>query len=219
MLRRIPVYAADGIIAPMMTDAAAPTLPTRNLVRAACNEFDENNSIVESALSNLFNQYPHNDNEAHVLLKVVALNRLYSTNILAVFDMARHIYSKAHEIDSGLVKGAPEVAGVIATFTVPATGKPRISYSFASKYCSWHNQTAYPIWDSIVGKYLLSLRRTDFARFLTARGPLWNYYPEFVELMTNFRNFYGLGEFSFKEIDKFIWAHGGRSSAMASVED
>ena len=33
-----------------------------------------------------------------------------------------------------------------------------------------------------------------------------------------FKDFYGLGSFSFKEVDKFIWAHGGKPSAMAAAQ-
>jgi len=62
-----------------------PIVPNQSSVTAACKRFDEENAVVEQALAELFRQYPTNDNEAHVLLKVVALNRLYSTNILEHF--------------------------------------------------------------------------------------------------------------------------------------
>jgi hypothetical protein len=193
----------------MKPNGIAPILPTQDLVRIACDEFDSGNVIVEAALRELFNHYPHNDNEAHVLLKVVALNRLYSTNIFAVYDMAHHIWRQGKDIDSALAEGDPEIVDKIAPVTITATLKGRNNYSFASKYCSWHKDASYPIWDSRVDRYLRSLRRTDFAKFLPISGELWNHYPEFVTLMTAFRNFYDLRSFSFKDIDKFLWKHGG----------
>ena len=167
-------------------------------------------------MQTLFSQYHSNDNQSHVLLKVVALNRLYSTNIFAVHDMARHIHKLAQEVDAALRTGAPEIVGKIATVIISATGKTRRSYSFASKFCSWHNRDSYPIWDSHVDAYLCSLRRTEFSKHMRVRGYLWNYYPEFVELMTKFKEFYGLGSFSFKDIDKFLYAHGGTPPTVAT---
>jgi hypothetical protein len=204
----------------MNTDETAPPIiPTADLVRGACEEFDEGNVVVEQALKDLFNQYPRNDNESHVLLKVVALNRLYSTNIFAVYDMAHHIWQQAQEIDSDLEGGVPDIVDKIAHVRISTTGKDRINYSFATKYCSWHNQASYPIWDSRVDRYLRSLRQTTFAKFLNPHGDLWNCYPEFVKLMTSFRDFYGLGSFSFKQIDKFLYAHGVKPSAIAATQN
>lgn len=59
------------------------TTPTPELVRAACEEFNRDNMLVEQALTELFNQYPDNGVLSHVLLKVVTLNALYSTQIRA----------------------------------------------------------------------------------------------------------------------------------------
>ena len=192
----------------MKPSQIAPILPTKDLVGTACQEFDEGNAIVEAALRELFQQYPNNDNEPQILFKVVILNRLYSTNIFAVYDMAHHIWRQGKDVDSALAKGAPEIVDQITHLTITATLKERNNYSFATKYCSWHNDVAYPIWDSRVDRYLRSLRRTDFVKFLPASGELWNRYPEFVTLISAFRNFYNLESFSFKEIDKFLWKHG-----------
>ena len=142
-----------------------PVLPTEERVRAACREYD--GDIAERALRELFTQYPRNNDRAHVLLKVVALNRLYSAGILAVYDVANHICQQ--EIDAALSNGAPEVVDKIAKVTISSSGKQRGFWSFATKYCSWHNQASYPMWDSRVcrylrclNKYLLSLNETPF---------------------------------------------------------
>jgi len=180
--------------------------PTAELVNAACDKFDLDNFVIEEALNELFNQYQGNGSLPQVLLKVVSLNRLYSTQILAVMDVARHIHQNAKEIDFGLPTGSPLVVETIGKVTIGITGKERYNYSFATKYCSWHNPTAYPIWDSRVDKYLWRLQKQDnFAPFFKTNADMWDY-PKFVEVMTAFRKVYGLESFTFKETDKFLWS-------------
>jgi hypothetical protein len=185
-------------------------LPSEELVRAACKEYE--GDVADLALKELFTQYPTNKSYSHVLLKVVTLNRLYSTSIYAVYDAATHIHERAEEIDSALAAGSPEIVDTIAALTLSATGKKRHVYSFASKFCSWHKQDKYPIWDSRVRRYLSALRRqlknTDDAGLLGTNPDLWTLYPEFVELITGLRRRYRLAGFSFKDIDKFLWKYG-----------
>jgi hypothetical protein len=164
--------------------------------------------VVEQALKDLFNQYPGNHNHSHVLLKVVALNRLYATQIYAVHDVARHIHRQAQDIDSALAAGSPEVVDKIARVKLSSNGKEKNNYSFATKYSSWHNAASYPIWDSRVDKYLWTLQKQDsFAPFFKRNADLWDY-PTFTEVMTAFRDRYGLESFTLKEIDKFLWSEG-----------
>jgi hypothetical protein len=184
-------------------------IPNRELVEAACEQFDLNNRITEQALADLFDQYPASTNHPHVLLKVVALNRLYSTSIFSVHDVANHIYQHAQDVDSALAVGSPEVVDLIAKVTITTTGKVRENYSFATKYCSWLNPTAYPIWDSRVGRYLRSLRRNTSESFLGSKSYFWDEYREFVDLMTAFRDRYKLNPLTFKQIDKFLYQFGG----------
>lgn len=186
---------------------AAPVLPTEELVRSAYREFAD--GITDRALRELFSQYPRNDNHAHVLLKVVALNRLYSAGILAVYDVAWHIYQQAPEIDAALKIGAPDVVDRIAKGTnvrLKATGKEVHFWSFATKYCSFHNPTSYPLWDRRVCRYLRSLKKTEYAEF--AHPDLWEHYTEFKNLMSRFRTQAKLESFTFKEIDTFLWKYG-----------
>jgi hypothetical protein len=177
---------------------AGPTRPNEENVRFACEQFDKENGLTEQALDILFMQYRRNDNHSHVLLKVVALNRLYSTSIFAVHDVAKHIYDHSEGIDSALIAGAG-VVDQIAKVVISSTGKVRSNYSFASKYCSWHNQSAYPIWDGRVCRCLASLKGTRFVK-----PDRWARYAEFVALTSAFREYYRLDSFGFKQIDKFL---------------
>jgi len=200
----------------MKHDEGPPITPTEHLVRTAIKEFDEENAVIEEALKDLFGQYSDNKNHSHVLLKVVALNRLYSTNIFAVHNMAKHIYDHAEEIDSALVIGSPEIVDKIARLTIKA--EEHHFYSFATKYCSWHRTAAYPIWDSRVDRYLWRLQKRDhFAPSFKANADLWDY-PKFRAVVISLRDRYGLGSFTVKQIDKFLGLYGGKSSGMAATQ-
>lgn len=96
---------------------------------------------LKDALSVLVRHFPRNVELPHVLLKVVALNKLYSTNILDVETVARPITGL--RIDAPLSGGSSQAVDLIASVRI--AGKVRYNLSFATKYCSWHNPTAYPI--------------------------------------------------------------------------
>jgi hypothetical protein len=123
-------------------------------------------------------------------------------------DVAQHIHKNAHKIDSALAAGSTAIVGTISWVTVPGK-KDRDYFSFATKYCSWHNPEAYPICDSNVKKYLRRLQKeSDFAMGFDIYGDDWTY-PDFRKAMDAFRKHYGLGSFTYKEIDKFLWLYGG----------
>ena len=88
--------------------------------------------------------------------------------------------------------------------------KERNSFSFATKYCSWHKPDLYPIWDSRVQTYLGWLQKeSDFAKGFDVNAAHWTY-DEFRGAMNALRERYRLASFTFKDIDKFLWLEGGR---------
>ncbi len=202
-------------------------LPNLKRVAKACKQFDIDNKIIEGALTDLFAKYPTNKSEAQVLLKVITLNLLYATQIPTldpdrpnVFDVAQCI--PGLDVDKALKECSLQIVNTIST--TQFQGKRKINrFAFATKYASWHRPDVYPIWDRNVQNYLTCLRklhRTEWDKF--ADGfPLssndWGY-PEFHELMTRFRDHYGLRSFTFKEIDKFLWTHGAKRSSKAAAQ-
>jgi hypothetical protein len=103
-----------------------------------------------------------------------------------------------------LAQGSLDVIDEIAVITLK--GKKKRNYSFATKYCSWHRPDVYPIFDSYVERLLWTYRQQDrFAEF--KRGESWHY-PHYKEIIERFRAYYDLGQFSFKELDKFLWLYG-----------
>jgi len=195
-----------------MTTAAL--IPNAERVKAACEQFDHDNALVEQTLEELFRQHPANSDPRHVLLKVVAVNALYHTCIFALDVVASHIHEHHKEIEAALAAGLPEIIDLIAK--VKVRGKIYNFFSFATKYCSWQNPTAFPIYDTHVDHCLWTLQQHNhFASFL--HPDLWNY-PKFVKIMTGFRSFHGLDSFTFKEIDKFLFLESAPRAAASPDE-
>ena len=92
----------------------------------------------------------------------------------------------------------------IADFEV--SGKKRYCFSFATKYCSWHVPEHYQIADSFVEKLLIAYRNRD--RFVAFENKALHDYTRFKEIVEAFRRRYGLTNFGFKELDKFLWLYG-----------
>lgn len=196
---------------------ATLTVPNSDLVREACQQFDRENDVTETALAALLAAHPANTNPSHILLKVVALNSLYSTRILAVLKLAHYIADLGANLDSALASGSPEAVASIAR---AGNGDSDLSfYTFATKYCNWHRPNLYPIYDSRVDKYLWVLKRQGIfsCEALSSRDDL-HVYPQFCVVMTAFREQFGLGSFTFKEIDKFLWSQGEVIWALADEE-
>jgi len=174
------------------------------LVQDYINKFDNDSELVavENALSELFRRYPSNQSLPEILIKVATLNSLYATNIYATVKVANHILSK--NIDAKLQQKAPELVDEIALVTIG--NKTRRNYSFASKYCHWHQPEEYLIYDSYVERILWSHQNQE--SFMRFRRSELQIYPRYKEIIDGFRAHYELRQFSFRELDKFLWLYG-----------
>lgn len=185
-----------------------PESPSTELISRYIKKFnnDERYYPADQAIIKLFNAFPENKNLEDILLKISVINDLYSTNIYATFIMAKHI--KQLKIDEELRKGDPNLVKEIATGHDIRTNKNNKEikfYSFATKYCNWHNQDQYAIYDSFVEKILLAYRHKDnFSDFKNA--DLKNF-KKFKGVINDFVNFYDLDHHNLKEIDKFLWIY------------
>lgn len=191
--------------------------PNAQLIAKACEDFDRENLVTETALAELLAAYPGNDNPSHVLLKVVALNSLYTTRILAVLKLASHIAAQGAALDAALASGSSEAVDAVAR--VSMKDKDFTFYSFASKYCNWHRPNLYPVYDSRVDKYLWALKKQGVfeTEAFSQRQDLYSY-PRFCLILTAFREQFGLGSFTFKQIDKFMWSQGEAIWMIAEEE-
>lgn len=157
----------------------------------------------EDAIDKLFyGEFSANDNLQNILIKCSVLNDFYSTNIFKIYPVAKHILSL--NIDERLKSGDPTLVDDIARINIG--DKEKNFYSFASKYCSHHNQLEYPIYDSYVHKVLKYFRNVD--NFCSFNEADLKVYPRYKNILIQFRKFYKLDKYNLKELDKFLWQFG-----------
>ena len=182
------------------------TKPSESEIDKYLKKWDslENYVLQESSLKKLFSvTYPYNINMDEVLIKVCSLNDFYSTNIFSPFIIAKHIVSL--KIDERLKNEDLELVNDIAK--VKVNGNKEIKfYSFATKYCSHHKPTVYPIYDSFVEKLLMYFKKTD--KFYKFKKEDLKNYPIYRNILIGFRTFYRLEKYNLKEIDKYLWQAG-----------
>jgi hypothetical protein len=184
-------------------------VPSNNLVEKYLRLFkkDDRYYLADQAIVKLFEKFPENKLLQDILLKISIINDLYSTNIFGTFLLAKHIQRK--RIDTALAKGDATVVNRIATghgIKKPRSDGDRNFYSFATKYCNWHNQNEYPIYDQFVHKALVAYKNKDgFSKFEDSD---LRDYKSYKTIMIEFRKAYSLTQHSLKEIDKFLWMYG-----------
>ena len=107
-----------------------------------------------------------------------------------------------------MISGDTSIVNAIARNT--SKGKNGLTekyfYSFATKYCSHHYPNKYPIYDSFVDKLLRYFRDAD--KFYDFKNTDLKDYNKFKTIYIEFRKFYGLEKYSFKDIDRYLWQAG-----------
>ena len=178
--------------------------PSKELVEHYLKQWDklEDYSSQEEAVNRVFKDYGSNRELENILIKCSILNDFYSTNIFKIYPVAKHILSL--DIDKRLNSGDPTLVDEIAKIKIGS--KEKNFYSFASKYCSHHNQLEFPIYDSYVHKVLKYYLNVD--RFFDFDESDLKIYPKFKNILIKFRSFYGLDEYNLKELDKYLWQFG-----------
>lgn len=181
-----------------------PDAPTSDLVRSYINDYQRIERFMrgDDAIQCLVRQFPQSRTLYEVLAKVCVINNLYSTGIAATFEMAEHIIRK--NVDDALTAGDIDVVDKISYLTIG--GRTRHNYSFATKYCAWHQPEHYPIFDNFVRLMFIAYKDKD--KFATFEGEGLRRYSEFKRVFCEFKNYYQLKEFSYRELDLFLWGYG-----------
>ena len=163
----------------------------------------ENYRNQESALNKLFHcTYPKNVSLDEVLVKVATLNDFYSTHIMSIFAVARHILG-VKGLDERLKNGDENLVDEIASIRI--NDKAKRFYSFATKFCSHHNDEKFAIYDSYVEKVLLHFKNKD--KFSDFKRNDLKKYAEFKRILGDFKAFYNL-KCTLKELDRYLWQLG-----------
>lgn len=182
-------------------------IPTPSVVEVEkyLNKWDslENYVLQENSLNKLFfDLIPNNKSIEDILIKASILNDFYSTNIFSIYPVAKHIFDL--DIDDRLQKKDPGLVNEIAKVMI--NGRQKNFYSFATKYCSHHFPAEYPIYDSFVECVLLYFKRKD--NFLNFKKEDLKNYEKYKEILISFSKFYGLTQYSLKDLDRYLWQVG-----------
>lgn len=202
-----------------MTSNLEPLNPDITLVRKYIAKFDEEDGHSDSALSQLINCFPNNDDHDHVLLKVIAIDALYNTNLdlyssslINRIKMANYIVKS--KIDKKILIGDKSLVTLLERgHNIKRTKSQQNDsqcYSFVTKYCNWHNSKKYPIYDRYVDGLLWDYKRKD--KFYKFERHELRKYDTFTKIIDAFTNFYSLSGLTVKERDKFLWKYGKEHS-------
>lgn len=136
-----------------------------------------------------------------VMVKCSTLNDFYSTNIYKVYAVAGNIVS-IPDFDARLRQGDPDLVKAIAEVG------GRSFYSFATKYCSHHQPTLFPIYDRYVADVLDALRKQNPGKLPFCRKDDLRDYSTFLKVIDAIRAVFGLEGYSYKDIDRYLWLLG-----------
>ena len=183
--------------------------PSEEVIDKYIDKFnnDERYYLADNSISRLFDKFPENKELEDILLKISVINDLYSTNIFATFLMAKHI--QLLQIDEDLRLADSTLVNRIATGHGIKKSKntgDRNFYSFATKYCSWHNRDNYPIFDDFVERVLKAYRDRD--KFSKFKNEDLRSFEKLKVIISDFKIFYQLNRHGLKQIDKFLWVYG-----------
>jgi len=166
---------------------------------------DSETARVESTLRELIATYAENTKPEHVLIKVVTINALYHARVLDVdlHPLAVHI-SRIECLDTNLKQGNSDAVDAIWR----SHGTRKHYFSFATKFCSWHNHEAYAIYDGNMWEALRAYRSKELE--FQFKDSECKDYACFHAIVKRFEVAYNLGGYSLKDIDKFLWLVGGQ---------
>lgn len=181
-------------------------------VKKVLEEYDKDKKYQhykdeERLITEIFEKYEENTDEKAVLLKVCILDSFYSTNLRTlgnggIYEVSKHIVEL--KIDKDLQNKSLELITKIADFK-NEKGK-RLIYSFATKYCFFHNRDFYIIYDKFVEQSLIEFNKKDNFYKFTKKD--LKKYSEFMDIFREFKRFYGLENFNNRDLDHFLWLNG-----------
>lgn len=155
--------------------------------------------LTDSALGRLRMALPGFGPE-ECLLKVVAVNALYGTNVLALGRAASHVEEVLASADVGARAG--ELVESLANIPTTPTGQPRRYISFASKFAHFFiSPERFPIYDSYAERML---RLHLGASALRDPG---RPYQAFIENLRALMREYDVKS-SYRELDRYLWLAG-----------
>jgi len=164
---------------------------------------------ADEAIEAIIHLFPKNNTLEKVKVKVKIINTFYKTNVLAVDKLAEHITS-IKGIDERIQKGDMSVVDAIRTGhgIGNSNSNDRNFYSFATKYCSFHNKEEYPIYDNLVKRLLYDINKKhkwfENEKNKNLTHDKLKEYENYKLLIDKLMKHYGITT-TYKEVDKGLW--------------
>lgn len=159
---------------------------------------------VEDLLREVFDDYKGNKPIKGVYVKCVLLDKTYSTNIKYMNNLVYHI-SQIKNFDERINKG--DISLVDEIKTVKKSDNTTINYlSFASKFCSWSNSSAFPIYDTIV-KDVVKYYVYSMEELKEFKGINLDNYSNYKKVIDKIMQIYSFLD-SYKNFDIYMWTMG-----------
>ena len=193
-----------------MTTSIILPEPTVKLVDEFLNEFrvDSRSNFADNAIRELIKKFPDNKTIESVILKISVINDLYSTNIFSTYEIANHILQQ--DFDKAIENKDYSIVNRVATghkIKSSRTYKEYNFYSFATKYCNWHDQSSFPLFDRYIDLVLINYNHKN----QYTKETNFRVYENLINVLMIFRTTHKLDKYSFKELDKFLWYLGKKS--------
>ena len=149
-----------------------------------------------------------------ILAKASIINDLYSTSVLDILSVAKHVYSVSNT--TGLLDkdGNAKYSAIKDMANVSHGGKTIYHISFASKFASFYRPDLFPIYDSLVADVFCRLKRKGFFKSNTSftKDDLKSYYSiyktvydEFMDLSGMSKLKIGASKLTYKDVDDYLW--------------
>ena len=165
---------------------------------------------LNDKLQKLFITFNNDNNKYDVLIKVAALNKIYSTAITNINPVVEQI-SKISKQSKKLEKIEDYINYVDKISRIEWVNEKKQNFkrnnlSFASKYVHFLSHKKIPIYDSyiwIVIKGYLGQKNNSKIVFSNPKN-----YLEFYKTFCDFKSAFNLKKYSNYQIDKFLWFYG-----------
>lgn len=183
---------------------------TSVFINAILKEYSLNeNSELDEKLLKLFEEFSDHRNKSDVLIKVAALNKIYSTAITNINPVVAKINEIAQNQELNTIVdyvNFVDKISVVKWVNDKGDEYERNNLSFASKYAHFSSNYKIPIYDSyiwIVIKGYLGQNNHEKLSF-TIPGNYAGFYSTF----NRFKEVFQLENYSNYKIDKFLWTYG-----------
>ena len=167
--------------------------------------YGRESNIIHDVLT----RFPKNDDIVIIAMKIAVIDTTNSTQLsrykskISLYELAKIILNIEH-FDERVKNGDPELVNIISR----SNGKINL-FSFASKYCTYHNKEIYnrddySIFDSVVKKMLP--KYSDISKSKIEKWRRTHDYKAFNDSITQLLDTNNINvEFRKRKFDHFLW--------------